>query len=129
MKGSLSRTEGDTLVFSVELDTYGLDPLLKAAHKFTGRCYVHLEHEGRSKVLCRLRGKAQPAGDELAGEFLNELLDQTLRARLAAATEPVRRVLLAQAFSKINLLHPELDGADPTADPERIGIPDDPHLE
>lgn len=119
------RQEGSALLARVQLSVYGLEPLQKAVHNFTDRCHVHLEQIDERTVLCRFSMKS--AGSDLkmlAGEFLNELLDQSLRARLAEKTEPVRRLLLAQAFSKTNLLTPEFDAADPRADPAGIARPD-----
>jgi His-Xaa-Ser system protein HxsD len=120
--------DGQTAVVRVQLDLYGLDPLLAAAHKFTGRCFVHLEQEAAGVILCRIRAK-QSVEDPgaIAGDFCNEVLDQTLRARLRASTEPVRSLLLAQAFSRTNLISPELDSSDPIVDPAGIASPDDPH--
>jgi His-Xaa-Ser system protein HxsD len=117
MDAQFLHKDGTTVVAHVQLDIYGLDPLLKAVHNFTDRCHVHLEHVDNNAVLCRFSVTADNVDTEqIAGEFLNEVLDQTLRARLAANTEPVRRLLLAHAFSKANLLHPELDEAKPQAD-------------
>src|SRR3954470_15299026 len=112
------RREGTTVVIRAGTAVYGTDPVLKAAHKFSGRCFVTLEQESEQFLLCRLRAKQSLENlDALAGEFCNELLDQALRARLAAATAPVRNLLLAQAFSSTNLIRPDLDQADPQQDP------------
>jgi His-Xaa-Ser system protein HxsD len=128
MKAEFLGAEGKTLVTRVQLGVYGLEPLLKAAHRFTDRCFVHLEYEDAANVLCRFRVKRPLDNiEQIAGDFVNELLDQSLRARLAASTEPVRQLLIAQAFSKTSLFHPELDSADPFTDPASIGNPDDPH--
>lgn len=117
-----------TVVMRVSLDIYGMEPLLKAAHKFTRQCYVHLELSDANAVLCRLRSKqAMQNLTALAGEFSNEVLDQALRARLLAATEPVRGLLLAQAFSKTNLIHPELDEEPVQGESLGIGGSDGQH--
>ena len=110
----------------VQLDVYGLQPLLKTAHKFTDRAFIHLEYERDGVVLVRFRTKRSlDSLQDIAGEFLNELLDQQLREELSVQTEPVRRLILAQAFSRTNLLNPELDSADPTSDPMDLETPDD----
>jgi His-Xaa-Ser system protein HxsD len=117
---------GTTVVVRASTAVYGVDPVLKAAHKFSARCFVHIEPDGTDAVLCRLRAKQTLERlDVLAGEFCNELLDQALRARLAAATEPVRNLLLAQAFSKTNLIRPDLEQAEPDQDRAGIAAPDD----
>lgn len=94
----------------IQREVYDLDTIAAAAHRFTDRAYVDLSHDGDSRTICRLRPKSSLENlERLAGEFANELLDQKLRARLAEQTEPIRRLLIAQAFSRTNLLHPELD--------------------
>jgi His-Xaa-Ser system protein HxsD len=92
-----------------DLRIYGEEAVLKAAHRFGDRCHVHLErHE--NAIVCRLRPKRPLENlDSLAGEFSNELADQSLRARLLEQTAAVRNLLLAQAFSGLNLIRPELD--------------------
>src|SRR3954453_11372867 len=90
---------GDGLAVRLQVRVYDADAVARAAHRFTDRCYVHIEYEDDKHLLCRLKAK-RPADDldALAGEFANEALDQTLRARLAAETEQVRLLLLAHAF-------------------------------
>jgi His-Xaa-Ser system protein HxsD len=130
--GNLSSvpTTGDTQPSAevdvvLEVGIYGVDPIAKAAHRFTDRCFVRLEHDDPEHVRCHLRAKR--AGDDpcaLVGEFENEVLDQMLRARVAAESESLRLLLLAHAFANTNILHPELDRSAPAEDPLRIGEPD-----
>ncbi len=117
MDPNIVHRDGEGFVARVELDLYGLEPLLKAAHRMTGRCFVHLEHEDATHILCRFRAK-EPGDDVelLAHEFLNNALDEVLRARIAATSEPVRRLLIAQAFSKVNLLHAENEETETKAE-------------
>ena len=117
--------DSDSILIRLQPILYGSDSVLRAAHRFTDRCYVHIEQGADGSLDCRLRLK-HPGGDleAIAGEYANELLDQALRSRVRAETEAVRSLLLAQAFSKVNLLHPELDRADPREDPLGISQPD-----
>lgn len=102
-------------VVRLPLDVYGEEAVLRAAHTFSGRCFVALEKEGERVMVCRLTPRVPLENlAHIAGEFQNEVLDQVLRARIAGSTEPVRRLILAQAFSRTNLLHPELDVAAPS---------------
>lgn len=128
MGGTIVPQPDGGLAIRVDLSVYGVESVLRAAHRFTGRCHVHVEKETDSVAIVRVHPKTQ--GEDasfVAGELLNEILDQDLRSRLAASTEPIRRLILAQAFSSMNLLHPELDDADPSVDPAGIAAPDDPH--
>ncbi len=119
--------DAGTLRITVRLAIYDLGTVQRAAHRFTGRCAVCIEPHSaeQNAVLCRLR----PIGSlvnlqSLAEQFWNELLDQALRRRLEEQTAPVRALLLAQAFSRLNLAHPEFDAGDPVSDPQGISRPD-----
>lgn len=97
-----------------DLGVYDRDAILAAAHRFTDRCHVHVERDSDTTMLCRLRTKRTLDNlESLAGDFLNETLDMQLRQKLLRETEPIRRLVIAQAFSKVDLIHPEYD-ADPT---------------
>jgi len=80
----------------------------KAAYKFTNVFDVQLE-DGEDTVV-RLRPKiAGSDSDALIGELMNEALDQDLRETIAAETNGIRELILAQAFSEVSVFHPELD--------------------
>lgn len=120
--------EADALAVRIQAGVYGETAILKAAHAFTDRCYLHLERDGVGDTVCRMRAKSRECDMQvLAGAFLNELLDQALRERLLAQTEAVRRVIIAQAFSGIGLSRPEFDTADHLVDPFDVAQPDRPH--
>ena len=121
------RDDGDGVVFRIDAGVYGAIAILAALHRFTARCFVHVEREPGGLLLCRVVPRSPGnSGRDLAGQLANEILDQTLRHRLQEETEPIRRLLLAQAFSRTNILHPELDDADPEADLAGIILPDLP---
>ena len=103
---------------------YSLDAVKKAAYVFGDRCYAHIEVCNDVTVVT-LQPKGQLPGEQLSGEFANEVLDQDLRQRIAAETEGIRNLIIAQAFSSASLLNPALDGADFRDDPLGIAIPDD----
>src|SRR5437660_1734266 len=81
----------DGLVVRLQTAVYSAEAIAAAAHRFTDRCFVHLEHQDDEHVVCRFRAR-HPDTDlsTLAGEFTNEVLDQVLRARLARETEQLR---------------------------------------
>jgi His-Xaa-Ser system protein HxsD len=121
--------EGTRLYATVDLGVYSLTALLRVAHKFTDRCYLHVQYEEEQRVGVRFRGK--PNTTDLAsvvGEFLNELLDQTLREIVNQESEPVRNLILAHALSDTALIRPELETLDPAQDPFAVATPDDAKL-
>lgn len=89
----------------VDLDVYGLAPVLKVADKFTDRCFVHLQLRSNRVVEVRFCSKDSPGAlESIAGEFCNEILDQRLREIVSCESEPVRNLILAHALSRTELM-------------------------
>ncbi len=95
---------------AVELDfaaeTTSIDAIQRAAYRFSDRFSLELQ-PGGSSHRCLLR----PVGEfDLRSEVANfrtEVLDQTLRERIRAETEPIRTMILAQAFSRTGVVDPK----------------------
>ena len=105
----------------IDLKVYSEAAVLRAAHKFTDRCHIHLQREAETRIGARFRAKNTGSDcGRLAGEFFNELLDQRLREIVQRESEPVRNLILAHALAGTALIHPELD----TAEPPRANAPD-----
>lgn len=105
MTAKFVQVEDEGLLAEVDLDIHGLTPLLKAAYRFTDRCYLHLQHKTPTVVEVRFRGKAGGADlASVAGEFCNQLLEQTLRSVVASESELERNLILAHALSRTSLL-------------------------
>jgi His-Xaa-Ser system protein HxsD len=101
---------GGEAIVRIALSVYTRTAAMKAAHDMSGTAYASLDQDGNEYLICRLRPKRSMDNIEhIAGQFLNALLDHRLRETLAEKTEPIRRLLLAQAFSAVNLLHPEFN--------------------
>ena len=108
---------------------YPLQAVMKTAYTFLDRCYVFLYHDAEGALSVRLRPKAQcqVALPELAGEFLNELLNESLRYRMATETRSLRELIIGRAlFSscvevpRVELMADEQAGPD-MVDPLGIG--------
>lgn len=121
------RCDAEGTVFRADPAVYGEQAILEAVHRFTRRCFVLIDREPTGVFVCRVTPRVK--GDvprDLAGALANEILDQSLRQRLHAETEPIRRLLLAQAFSRTDILHPDLDESSPADDVRGIAAPDPP---
>jgi His-Xaa-Ser system protein HxsD len=119
-------SKGHLLYATVDLGVYSHTALLRVAHKFTDRCYLHLQFEGEKRVGVRFRAKPTVAElSGIVGEFVNELLDQTLREIVGQETESVRNLILAHALSDTSLIRPELEVLEPSEDPLAVATPDD----
>ena len=114
---------GDSAALQVDITIYGLDAILRACYKFTDRCYLFLTREPESPSLVNvfLMRKGREHIGDAAGEFCNELVDQSLRVALSQEYGPIRELIVAQAFSEGNLLDPQRDEGDYANDPLGIG--------
>jgi His-Xaa-Ser system protein HxsD len=91
----------------VDLRTYRLVAVQKTAYRFADRCTAVLgAPDGTSMpvTLILRAGISENSAVEVARLFFQELLDQELREHLGEETRPVRALILAQAFSKTDLV-------------------------
>jgi His-Xaa-Ser system protein HxsD len=121
-----SRIDASAKEIAIELDStiYRLSAVKKAAYKFGNHFHVKLLPTTGQWVRVVLTPKAPTDTlDHWAGEFCNEVLDQELREVVAQETEPVKNLLLAQAFSATSLLDPAGEEGDYRLDPLGIRQP------
>ena len=91
----------------LDLRSYRLAAIKKAAYRIADRCTAALGSPTDERLPLTLTFKAgtsETAAKECVRLFLEELLDQELRAEIAAETEPLRVLILAHAFSKTDLI-------------------------
>lgn len=106
----------------VDTSVYGLIPVLKAAHRFTDRAYLHIQRSDENELEVRLRPQRPGIESEsLAGEFLNQLIEEKLRDHIGRETQRSRDLILAHALSKTSLLNPSLETGMPVFPHDRNG--------
>jgi His-Xaa-Ser system protein HxsD len=92
---------------TLELDrhAYGLEAVQKASYRFIDRLTVLISESERGTIVCEIDPVAggTVAFDVVLSDFKRELLDQQLRSKIKAETEPVRNLILAYAFSRSGL--------------------------
>lgn len=87
-------------------ETASVDAIQRAAYRFSDRFSCELI-PGKAAHRCLLTPIADvEVGPEVAS-FRTEVLDQALRERIRAETEPIRTMILAQAFSKTGVIDPQ----------------------
>ena len=118
----LARPESDVHLVTIDLKVHPLESVLKTAYWFTKDCYLHIQFSEEDKLEVRLKPKVKT--EAISGEFLNALLDQTLRDKLATQTEGLRNLIMAHALSKTCLVGKEYEEIDPISDPKQISKPD-----
>lgn len=119
------RQSDATHALAVDLSVYSLPAVFATAYKFTDRLFIYFardEHEPASQLWVLMFAK-NPKADTSSSvfDFMNELLDQQLRAQLASEFKDVRTLIVAQAFSEGNLLTSDDDNADYQTDPRGAG--------
>jgi His-Xaa-Ser system protein HxsD len=122
-----------SVTFEVQEKLYPLDAIYGAAYLFVGKCFVFLKRTADAVVSVRLKTKDAAVTtevlDALAGEFANELLNQTLRARLSESTGKIREYYVARAFfaeprvSSIDAILAELDKEELHAGDVEVRVP------
>jgi His-Xaa-Ser system protein HxsD len=104
VKGSAALPIGAVVDFDASVQ--GLGSLDAAAYRMIGTATCQIDRVA-DRYLCHLipssnpqKGSA-PNPDDLKERFLNLVVDENLRARVAEQTEGVRNVILALAFGSL----------------------------
>lgn len=91
--------------FLIPVSVYSELVVLSAAYIFIDKCYVYLDKPSSDKFLVCLKLKDLKHNiDAFEGEFLNELLNQKLQEKIDQETGKIRELLIAQAFSDVELV-------------------------
>jgi His-Xaa-Ser system protein HxsD len=109
------------MTITVDLTIYPIELVLRTCHVFTARCHVlpRATESNRLAIDFTPRDESDSLRD-LAGEFANALLDFRLRAIIAAETQTIRELLVAQAFCEADLLDRSDSESDEYEDPRGI---------
>jgi His-Xaa-Ser system protein HxsD len=114
---------GETFALSIDTTVYSLDAVLKTCYLFLDECYLFVEPnmEDSSQITVYFSPSNQINKlEEVIGEFSNRLLWQEVRQKVAAETQVIREVIVAQALAEGNILDQTITEADYNADPLRI---------
>jgi His-Xaa-Ser system protein HxsD len=108
--------------FSLNLEAYPLEAIYGAAYVFIDKAYLFLDNPSSKKIEVFLKSKTQKSKkqlENLKGEFLNELLNYTLRVNLNKRNRKIREYIVNQAlFSAVK--QEEIKQED------KLGYQDDP---
>lgn len=90
-----------------DLRVYRLTAIQKAGYRFADRVTVILGVADADRLPATLQFKpttSESAAREITRLFYQELLDQELREQIAEQTNAVRTLILAHAFSNVDLI-------------------------
>jgi His-Xaa-Ser system protein HxsD len=77
---------------------YSINAIFSAAYVFVDRVYVYLDEDGSSIYVYLTAKDDKKDIKELKGEFLNELLNYSLRGRLAKDNKKIRELIIERAL-------------------------------
>ena len=93
------------IVLRFEPQVASLDSIQRATLKFTNLCaFEFSSSDGGIALTVTFPFRHQVDRDELIGRLRNEILDQSLRERIANETAQERNLILAYAFSNTKLI-------------------------
>lgn len=82
-----------------------MNSILKSTYWYTDKCFLFIEWNDREHKVLRiiLRSKEEATEEklhDLAGEFLNSVLDQRIRSLVEDETKEVKAIIVKKAFSE-----------------------------
>lgn len=114
--GIKKRVKNNSLVLKVNTKIYSPEALYKTCYVFIDQAYLFLDGDPEREIIVVVKGKKKLKKldlEKLAGEFMNELLSNSLRMNLSKKTLKIREQIISQAlFSAIS----GQDGAEDDAD-------------
>lgn len=127
-KGTAYRFEDGALCISLPIDVYTLDAILRSCYRLTDRSYVYLAPPRGALIEVTLVAKEGGVGvtDQLAWDFLNDLVDQRLRIDINRETRTIREMIVAQAFAETDLIDDQGDAPTDVGENHQQGGNDDP---
>jgi len=119
--------KNNTIRFVFDIDNYSKEALYGAAYVFLDKAYLFLDNKSSKKIEISLKGKKKLNKNQLEnlkGEFLNELLNYTVRINLSKNNKKIREYVISQAlFSAFGDDDVEEDEIKYEDDPLGIAIP------
>lgn len=116
-----AKIKNNTLKFFLNLQDYPLEAIYGTAYVFLDKAYLFLDNRSAKKIEVSLKGRKKLTKkqlESLKGEFLNELLNCTLRTNLTKYNRKIREYVVSQAlFSAL--------GEEGVVKEDKIGYQDD----
>lgn len=91
------------LKLNFESSVFGHEVIKRAMYRFADRCSCEIASGEKCTVVTVYPNDSENP-KQLEADIRNEVLDQDLRSSIARETQHVRNLILANAFSKTNLI-------------------------
>ncbi|XOB46830.1 MAG: His-Xaa-Ser system protein HxsD [Candidatus Nealsonbacteria bacterium] len=89
------------IIVSVNPELYSLKAIYGAAYVFLDRAYIYLDGDTKKEIHIHLKGKKKLTKKEiraLGDEFLNELLNYSLRCQISKDNRKIREYIVGTAL-------------------------------
>ena len=105
-RGAAVRYDDGALRLSLATKVYPIEGILRSCYWLTDRCFVYVSPSPGDVTEVTLLSKTGRANDtnQLAWDFLTDLIDQCLRLQINAETRDIRTLIVAQAFADVDLI-------------------------
>lgn len=91
------------LKLTFENSVFSHEAIKRALYRFADRCSCDIS-SSEMHTLVNVYANESENPEQLEADIRNEVLDQDLRSSIANETQHVRNLILANAFSKTNLI-------------------------
>lgn len=93
------------VLFTFSQNVFSVEAVKAAAYRFADLGGFSIDmNDGKIVVELNCKDPSNTNAQETANAFCNEVIDQDLRIQIRKETEASRNLILAQAFSRTNLL-------------------------
>ena len=103
----------------VKKELYEKEALLKSAYHFVDRAFIHMDMDETNYIVCLKAKKGTLDEQQIADEFENELLAQTVRFHVYQKTHVLRELLMARTLASTII-----ENEEPVEDPKENGLED-----
>ena len=86
---------------TVDSKIYPLEAVYGAAYVFLDKAYLRLDGDPKKKIIVIIKGKkklSKKETEKLAGDFLNELLNYSLRYQISKRNKRIREYIVGTAL-------------------------------
>lgn len=120
------KSKSDIMKFSFNLKDYNLEALYETAYSFLDKAYIHFDEKKKNKIEVFLNPKKsinQKRMEEMKNDFMNELLNYTVRVNLSKKNKKIRELIIGEALvSAIGIDSNNKDEDDIKYEDDPLGI-------
>jgi len=122
-----SKIKKGQVELTIDPQLYPLEAVYGAAYVFLDKAYLRLDGNPKKKIIIKIKGKEsldREKLENLAGDFLNELLNYSLRYKISKNNRKIREYIVGTALLSSLAEAPEAEEKEEwEEDPLGIAVP------